>query len=222
MKNAQDLQNLLIELEFEQVSEYCFVHKVHFLAIVLVFEYKLDYGLKALVHYRVIYIDIDKYIKKFDILKSRILSLLGNNSRIFARKTTLKRIDKAIAKPFLEENHLLGYATVYYKYGLYENEKLVAVALFSKSILLKYENPPVKSYQLVRYASLCGVNIVGGISKFLHYFKSEHNAKHIMTYTDKTWGDTNSYSKLGFNKIKYLSEEEELNPFNYERWIYYS
>lgn len=157
---------------------------------------------------------------KLEIITSRISSLLGNNERIFARKTQVVRIDKPVALLFMNQNHLLGYANSYYKFALIENEKVVAVALFSKPRWMKNEENPVRSYELVRYASLLGVNVVGGISKLLLHFIKSYDVQHLMTYTDKTWGEASFYSDYGFIKTNYLPEELNTNPFTFEKWIW--
>ena len=48
----------------------------------------------------------DSWVKKMEIVKSRILSILGYLHRIPGRLTKVRRIDKSTAISFLESNHL--------------------------------------------------------------------------------------------------------------------
>ena len=58
---------------------------------------------------KVIHLHEDVWLNKNDIVRSRLLAQLGRSRRIFARKTTSKRINATIATmDFLEEHHLWG------------------------------------------------------------------------------------------------------------------
>ena len=164
----------------------------------------------------------DLWNGKKDIIKSRIKSILGRSDRIPARLTKSVRIDKETASHFLSKNHLQGYVQAKYKYGLYlpakyfrvlpsdyqfnaVNDKvLVAVATFSRPRIFQKDDKPFRSYELIRFASLVDITVVGGLDKLLNAFTKDVEPDDIMTYADKEWSDGRSYERLGFVKISEL------------------
>lgn len=149
---------------------------------------------------RLIHIFEHEWLQKQDIVKSRLLGMLGQNYKLGARKCTIKELAFNEIKDFLNENHLQGSGSPSkYNFGLYYKDILEAVMTFSK--------PRFNSnydYELIRYASLTGVNIQGGASKLLKYFTNKYQGS-IISYSDKRWGDGNLYKTLGF-KYSHSSE----------------
>lgn len=151
----------------------------------------------------------DWHFKK-EMVKSRLESIEGNNAKLHARKCTVKRISKDISAIFLNENHLMGSVSSGFQYGLFFEEKLVAVATFSKARTMNYEEPHYKSSELFRFASLKGITIQGGLSKLLKALVVEQKIEHIMTYTEAMWGEGNAFLALGFQS------STSLPPIAYE------
>jgi len=145
----------------------------------------------------------DQWYTKNSIIKNRILSKLGVSNRIHGRKTEVRRIDKFIAEGFMQVQHLQGYATGYYKYGLYEKNTIYAIALFSKVRKMRQVN--YYSAELIRYANLDGFHVSGGLGKLINHYIQEHGPNDIMTYVDSDWGNGVGYKKLGF-------ETKEITP----------
>lgn len=144
--------------------------------------------------YRLIHIREDEWIKKKDIVKSRLLSILGKNTVVYARNTTVRKID--YPSSFLDENHMMGKGSpTKENYGLFLKEELVAVMTFSTR---SFSNNRICDYELVRFCSLTGVTVVGGASKLLKRFKKDNPNKSIISYSDKRWSIGNLYKKLGF------------------------
>ncbi len=137
-----------------------------------------------------------------ELVRSRILALCGISKRIHARQTKIVRIDKKVADDFLNANHLQQNVNAYYKYGLYKLDELVAVATFSKSRVMTDSSALYRSFELVRFASLRGTTVNGGLGKLLNYFIEQHHPAHIMTYADRDWSNGNSYIKMGFTLIE--------------------
>jgi hypothetical protein len=80
---------------------------------------------------------------------------------------------------------------------------LVAAGTFSGGRTMKVgERAGTRSYELIRFASLKGYVVVGGMNKLLKAFTEEHQPDDIMSYADRDWSDGRSYEKLGFIKIK--------------------
>ena len=151
---------------------------------------------------RLVHLWEDFWMQKRAIMESRIRLILGDFIRIHARKTVAKRIDAPTVDAFLKENHLYGSPGSKYKYGLYYNDVLVAAASFS-AIRTYWRNvDPFKSAELIRFASLNGHSVVGGLGKLLTAFIREHQPDDIMTYADRDWSNGESYEKLGFRKIE--------------------
>jgi hypothetical protein len=172
---------------------------------------------------RIIHLWEDVYIFKKDLVKSRILSILGIFTRLHARHCFVKRIDKPRADNFLEFNHLQGTVNAKLKYGLFLKPQyverfglldaegivhankplLIAIATFSGGRTMKEgERKGTRSFELIRFASLKGYVAVGGMDKLMSAFTNEHQPFDIMSYADRDWSDGRSYDKLGFSKIE--------------------
>lgn len=129
---------------------------------------------------------------------------LGNLPTVFARKCSVRRIDKNTAAAFLNANHRMGDTTARYQYGAFLNKAeygleagaLVAVATFSNARRML---DGTRSYEWIRYASVNGIRVVGGMGKLLEAFASEIKPDDVMTYVDTSVSDGASYLELGFN-----------------------
>jgi hypothetical protein len=145
--------------------------------------------------------------KNKDAVKSRLASLLGVTRRIFARSCKIQRITKTVAKVFVDENHLMGYAQSYFNYGLFQRDELLAVACFSKGRKMDRLPGDKRSFELVRFCNLNYCTVVGGLSKLIRHFEEEQTPGDIMTYIDKQWGEPRSYLNLGF-KVQAVADEK--------------
>ncbi|CAH0994016.1 hypothetical protein EMA8858_00123 [Emticicia aquatica] len=170
---------------------------------------------------KIIHLWVDVWHAKQDIVKSRLLSVLGKSETIPARLTQVRRIDKVLLDNFLTINHLQGSVNAKLKYALFlpkryfrviKNEKivselkdseemLVAVASFSNSKKILREGNVFRSFELIRFANLKGFTVVGGLNKLLKNFIREQSPDDIMTYADCDWSDGTNYEKLGFERI---------------------
>jgi hypothetical protein len=141
--------------------------------------------------YRLIHIFEFEWLNTPSIVKSRLASLIGVSDKLYAKKTTIRRIE--YPAKFLRDNHIQGSnATTSINYGLFYLEELVAVMTFS--------NPRFSTaakYELVRYCSKLDTTIVGGASKLLKQFKKDFEGS-ILSYSDKRWSTGNLYKQLGF------------------------
>lgn len=136
---------------------------------------------------------------------------MDNLKNIFARNCAARRIDKPTAAAFLAANHRLGDTTCRYRYGLFtrrttgageaatDEGTLVAVATFSNARRWHKAGSTVSSYEWIRYASLEGVRVTGGMGKLLQTFIDDVHPDNIMSYADAGWPDGGVvYEKLGF------------------------
>lgn len=168
--------------------------------------------------YQLIHIFENEWLKKEEIVKSRISGLLGKNERIFARKCTIKEIDYKVAKDFLSVNHIQGACQSKWNYGLFFNGELVSVMTFGKS---RFKD----EYELIRFANKLNCNVIGGAGKlFSHFIKDHTEISKIISYADRRWSRGNVYEKIGFTKISetipsyyYCINGELKNRLNFQK-----
>ena len=148
----------------------------------------------------------DLWRSKGPLVRSRLLSMLGRQKRIYARNCRVEPVSAALAASFLRKHHLYGATKASVRYclvrdratGLRETgmeqlpsgDRLVAVALFS----------PQGSgmWQWERYACLSGYRVDGGMGKIFRRFIADHKPSQVMTYADLEWSEGAVYRLLGF------------------------
>lgn len=173
---------------------------------------------------RLIHLWEDVFYQHQPLVLSRIKTLLGGNSTIHGRQCVATRIDKKTADSFLHLYHLQQSAAARFKYGLFYHEKLVAVATFSSGKVFDKTSPEKRSHELVRFASLPGTSINGGLSKLIKAFVKDVHPADIMTYADRDWSAGKSYFKLGFKLEKetppqvFIIHPEEKMRYPLHRW----
>ena len=165
---------------------------------------------------RPIIITEDRWHSQQEMMKARVLAHLEVFDQVYARNCEIRRIDKATAAEFLAANHSYGDSSNRYRYGLflkrhtghiasegvetwkYPVGTLVAVATFSNARKWVKEDKTIRSYEWIRYASLPGLRISGGMGKLLKAFIEEVQPDDIMSYADLEWSSGEVYSTLGF------------------------
>lgn len=138
---------------------------------------------------------------------------MDNLRNIFARNCTVRRIDKHTATAFLNEFHRLGDTSCRYRYGMFVKRStgagetalppgtLVAVSAFSNARRWIKDDRKISSYEWIRYASIEGIRIVGGMGKMLNSFINEVHPDDVMSYADVSWPDGGKvYARLGFQE----------------------
>lgn len=131
-----------------------------------------------------------------DLVESRLKSKLGFSDNIYARKTEARVISKEEARSFLSLNHLQGPVGSSVELGLFHEKELVAVMTFGK--------PRFKGdyqYELLRYCSKMGCNVIGGASKLFSYFVNNYSPSSVVSYSDRRWNTGGLYEKLQFQHI---------------------
>ena len=123
--------------------------------------------------------DIELETKR-QIVEDKIKSLLGLNSRIFARKCTIGEITNNQYSSFCNAYHIQGTVKAKWKFGLFFNDELIAVASFGKSRFCK-------EHELLRYCSKTGISILGGMKKLVNHFKSLMKLEYIISYADRRY-----------------------------------
>lgn len=131
--------------------------------------------------------------------------------RIFARNCKVEKIGRQEAGVFFSANHRLGDTRCRYCYGLFLKKAhgslaegtMVAAAGFSgpRTWRRREEETPWKSFEWVRYASLEGYGVDGGMGKVLSAFIEEVHPDDIMSYADASSPHQGEvYRLLGFTE----------------------
>lgn len=201
----------------------------------------------------VLYLYEDRWWGARAMVQERILTRLERFTSIFARKCkVLSGLNNPVLAEkvanFLKENHSYSSTKCRYRFALEYEDKIVAVATFSeprpmvRNLEQPLSNVPKEnvehldssnvvifdSYEWIRYASLPGVRVVGGMGRILSAFIEERVSRkdnplrpvEVMTYSDNEWGNGGVYLKLGF---KYASDREPVEHYvNKESHIRYS
>ena len=161
----------------------------------------------------------DRWRSRPEQMRSRILSHSRMFTQVYARNCELRRIDKPTAAAFLKESHDYADALCRYRYGLFlkrltgekqygcatvlEPGTLVAVAEFSNLRNLDLDGTRSRSCQWIRYASLPGIRVEGGMGKVLKGLIKDADPDDVMTYADLEWSDGGAYRALGFEFVDY-------------------
>lgn len=166
----------------------------------------------------------DRWHTQREMLQQRLLAHMEIFFPIYARNCEIRRIDRATAGEFLTGNHTYGDAACRYRYGLFlkrhtghiaaglaqeqvgNREKgsipaegsLIAVATFSNTRKWIKGERTIRSYEWIRYASLPGIRVNGGMGKLLKAFIEDVSPDDIMSYADLEWSEGKVYEQLGF------------------------
>ncbi|MCK9416597.1 hypothetical protein M0Q97_08080 [Candidatus Dojkabacteria bacterium] len=177
---------------------------------------------------QLIHIFEDEWISKQDIVKSRLLNILGKTENIiYARKCEIKEIDRLRADIFLETNHIQGFINSRYYYGLFYQEQLVSVMTFGKLRKnLGQRQIEEDSFELLRFCNKLNTSVVGGASKLFKFFINNVKPKKVKTYADRRWSIGNLYDNLGFTfshnsevNYFYIMGQNRKNRFNFRKDI---
>lgn len=171
----------------------------------------------------------DEYIMHKDIVLEKIRHLLrkdGNKEKIYARKCVIREITNEFAKPFLENNHIQGFASSTIYLGAFYKSSLIAVMTFKKE--KKNEN----KWELNRFATDISKHCIGVGGKLFKYFIRHYNPLEVKSFADRRWTlnvEDNLYTKLGFKLDKILPPDyryfyskngiQRIHKFNFRKEI---
>ena len=141
----------------------------------------------------------DEWIYKQDIVKSRILNLLGKSNRIYARKCQIKEVQKD--RDFLVKNHIQGFVGSAVKLGLYYQDELVSLMTFGKRRKFMNMSAVDGEYEMLRFCNKLNFTVIGGANRLFQNFIKNYKPEKIFTFADKSWSQGNLYEKLGFKHI---------------------
>lgn len=119
-----------------------------------------------------------------------------SNTKVYARKCQILKIDSKLSSEFLNKNHIHGSAAAEIHLGLYYNNQLVYVMSFTRHNISRNNT---QNWEIQRMAGLINVAVVGGASKLFNYFTKTYNPENMISYADLRWFTGNSYQHLGFS-----------------------
>ena len=156
----------------------------------------------------------DRWHRQPEMMKARLLAHLEIFTPIYARNCEIRSIDKPTAAECLGRTHAYGDAACKYRYGMFLKRStghiakegrcdipagtLIAVGTFSNARKWVKGDRTIRSYEWIRYASLPGLRISGGMGKLLKSFIEEVQPDDMMSYADLEWSEGAVYEQLGF------------------------
>lgn len=144
----------------------------------------------------------DEWRFKQDIVKSRILNLLGKSEKLYARKCEIKEItDTKLVRNFLDNNHIQGFVGSEIKIGLFYENNLVSIMTFGQSRRALGQRNVEGTYEMLRFCNKLNLTVIGGASRLLNYFIKYYKPLKIISYADRSWSSGELYKNLGFNLL---------------------
>ena len=133
-------------------------------------------------------------------IKMYLKSLILPQKKLFARKCKLDIVDNDVAVAFVNKYHLQGAnkATMKINYGLFVDNKLMAVMSFGRLRLAKHKEG---EFELHRYCIKDGYTILGGAERLLKAFERDYSPKYIVSYSDNDYFLGGIYERLKFENV---------------------
>lgn len=146
---------------------------------------------------RLVHFFEDEWYNQRPICESIISSALGRNSSVYARKLSLRTVGFSEVKEFFQVNHIQGF-TPAQRYLVLEDRSGVvrAAASFSFSRLKKDQE-----WELVRYCSVLGTSVVGGLSRLVKNFLRREGADSLISYCSLRVFTGKGYEAAGFEHL---------------------
>lgn len=189
-------------------------------------KYHLDKTLEAEYNgVRLIHIWEHDWYNSKDKIKSLLISILGKNSTfIYARKCEVREISNKQANQFLDLHHLQGSCVGKIRIGLYYQQELVSVMVFSSLRKATGLTSKKANYELVRFCTKQDHTVVGGASKLFKFFTKKYLPQYIISYANRDWSMGNLYRNLGFKEEKptppgyfYVKSKYKFNRFQFQK-----
>ncbi|MCF8283742.1 MAG: hypothetical protein K9I48_02055 [Sphingobacteriales bacterium] len=170
---------------------------------------------------KLLHIREEQWLEKPEFIKSRLESIFETNTKIHARQCKIRRIEKPEYDEFMNKHHMLQTAKTKFKFGLFKGDDLLAVMGISGGRWMTQETDLRKSFEIIRFASVSNITVVGGFSKLLKHIENELNVEEWMSYFDLDFVSSNVYKRLGF-EIKSVTKVQQKPIPNSELLTYTS
>ncbi|MEC8568684.1 MAG: zinc-ribbon domain-containing protein, partial [Pseudomonadota bacterium] len=145
----------------------------------------------------------DDYNRHPDLVKRILSHKLGVSDQpaVYARKTRVEVLTTSVARVFLDQNHIQGFASGSYYLGLrdIETNGLVAVMVLKREVGV---NVPDRTLNISRYAT--STRVPGGFTKLLKHAERTYNPSRFITFADHCISDGALYEGNGFVADKVL------------------
>lgn len=151
---------------------------------------------------RLISINEDEWIEKSDLIKSKILNIIGKSERgLPARKLFVSKIDSHVANKFCEKYHIQGKTgQVIYAAGAFDDcMVLVGVMLFN-------QQRNTQDIELIRFCTDGKVHN-GLFSKLLKHSLKDNDFDKIISFADLRYSEGNLYEKTGFTQLSTIKPD---------------
>ena len=158
---------------------------------------------------QLIHIFENEWTRKRDIVKSRLRHILGasNQTPIYARNCSVKKIENDQKKEFLENHHIQGAGRSKVKlgifYGEFFNSRLVGVMTFGTPSVAQGHKEDKRGEQWEMKRFTLSRPVVGGAGKLFKHFTRNFDCAKVKTYADRRWSTKldNVYEKIGFEHV---------------------
>lgn len=149
---------------------------------------------------RLISINEDEWHEKSNVIKSKILNLVGKSDKgLPAHKLQLRTITSLEANEFCNQYHIQGepISELIYSIGAFAGNELIGIMSFSEI------NSEI---EIVRFCH-DGMIYNGLFSKMLNYVKEHNFWKKIIAYADLRYSEGNVYEVNGFKAVDILEPD---------------
>lgn len=150
----------------------------------------------------------NEWLLQQDIVKSIIKNKLRLNKKIYARNCTICPVSAKEADTFISKNHLQKNVPSQIRFGLYLDNKIVAIATFGKSRFDKHIQ-----WELLRFCTKIDIHVIGGFQKLLKHFEKLYVPQSIISYIDLRYFTGNGYKKANF----YIDGETPPNYYYFKK-----
>lgn len=131
----------------------------------------------------------------------------------YARNTNLREIDITLARDFVNDHHVQGFASGSVYIGHFIGDELIGCTIFKKR---KHD------WELTRHC--CSCLVVGSLGKAVKHFTSRFDAPRVVSFCDLTRYTGASYIAAGFKlestippDYKYVVSGKRVHKFNFRR-----
>lgn len=168
-------------------------------------QYHINKTIKCQKHgIRLIHIFEDEWTKNAELVKSKLMHILGKTTtKIYARKCEVRVLTAKESAAFCNQYHIQGTGKGYLHIGLFLETELVACMQLSKLRKSLNQTATPGHVEISRYCTKYAV--IGGFSKLLNAAtKFDANIQTIISYADKRWTPPtrNMYTQAGFELVR--------------------
>lgn len=131
--------------------------------------------------------------------ESKILNLLKEKEKIYARELKIKEVSIEETTLFLNNYHLQNTCKGQeIRLGLFKDNELIQLMTFGKPRYNKNYQ-----YELIRLCTQSRYKVIGGAEKLFNYFRKTYNPDSIISYCDNSKFKGDVYTRLGMKLIDF-------------------